>query len=443
MSFGTVLSGIYWQPMKNPSSNKVLTFFLSALCAAQVAAQPSDVLLKRCAADYIDSIRISRNPSLLLNREKTEEAIQNHINQKTNSFRIASDVIVTIPVVVHVVHNRRDHQIGGANNSNISDEQIASQMDVLNEDYGNTSGYRGFYTESHAVDTGIRFRLAGIVRTYDARQSFSVLTADQQLVKTSPPWATNKYLNIWVCELSTEYLGVAQSPTVTEINPQTNGLFTTEEEGVDPLTDGVIIGWRYFGRNQPSVTSSFYNLGRTTTHEIGHWLGLIHIWGRSICGTDYCDDTPRAENSYLPATPVCEEVFSNCEGKPSRNMIENYMDYSPDRCMSVFTNDQKKRMHAVLAVSPRRSQLVAYASRADRKLTVEVFPNPVGDYLNAQVYTPDYSDFRLTVLNDQGAEVIRETHNQTYINVKSLPTGVYILRVTAGNETVSKRLLVR
>jgi hypothetical protein len=443
MWFVIVLFVIYWQLMKNRSSSRFLTVLLSALCATSLVAQQSEVPLKRCATDYLDSIRIRNNPSLLHIREKTEEAIQDHLYQKSNNFRIASDVVVTIPVVVHVVHNRRDGQIGGANNSNISDEQIASQIETLNEDYSNTSGYQGFYTGTHAVDTGIRFKLAGVVRTYDSRQSFSVQTSDKELAKASPPWATNKYLNIWVCELSAEYLGIAQSPTVTEINPQTNGLVTSEDEAIDPLTDGVIIGWRYFGRNQPANTSSFYNLGRTTTHEIGHWLGLLHIWGRTICGTDYCDDTPRAETSYLPDTPVCGEVYSNCEGRPSRNMIENYMDYSPDRCMSVFTNDQKKRMHAVLAVSPRRAQLVAYATSTENRLSVEVYPNPVGDYLQANVYTPNYADFRLSVFNDKGVQMIGETYNQTYINVKNLPSGVYILRVTSGSETVSKRLLVR
>jgi hypothetical protein len=443
MWFGIVSFAIYWQLMKNRSSSRLLTILLSAFCAAPLVAQPSEIYLKRCATDYIDSVRLQENPSLLRSRQKTEQAIQDYLYQKSSYFRTAADVIVTIPVVVHVVHNRRDGQVGGVNNSNISDEQIASQLAVLNEDYSNSSGYQGFYTQTRAVDTGIRFRLAGVVRTYDGRQSFSVLTADKELANTSPPWATNKYLNIWVCELSTEYLGVAQSPTVTEINQQTNGLSLNEDEAIDPLTDGVIIGWRYFGRNTPANSSNFYNLGRTTTHEIGHWLGLLHIWGRTICGTDYCEDTPRAETSYLPATPVCGEVFSNCEGAPSRNMIENYMDYSPDRCMSIFTNDQKKRMHAVLAVSPRRAQLVAYATSTPKKLSVEVYPNPVGDYLHANVYTPEYADFRLSLFNDKGVQITGEIYNQTYINVKNLPSGVYILRVSSGTETVSKRLLVR
>jgi hypothetical protein len=413
------------------------------MLATMANAQRLDVGLKRCATAELDSIRIEKNPSLMMLRQKSEEVIQNHIHEGSARFRTSAEVLVTIPVVVHVVHNRADNRIGGTGNSNISEEQIQSQIDVLNEDYSNTSGYKGFYTDSLGVDTGIRFRLAGIVRTYHKQTNFDFRTADKQLAAISSPWANNRYLNIWVCNFSSGYLGLAQMPSIAQAHGSTPGLRVGDEEDTDPLTDGVIIDWRYFGRDLSASISSIYNLGRTTTHEVGHWLGLIHIWGNSICGTDYCEDTPRARDRNLSTDLTCKPIYSTCDGILSRNMIENYMDYSPDRCMSIFTNDQKNRMHAVLAVSPRRAQLVAYARRNDLNLAVEVYPNPVEGYLNANVYTPNDAGFDISIFNNSGVEMLKGAYNQTYINVKNFPAGVYFLRVIAGSETVTKRFLVR
>ena len=420
-----------------------MTSVILLMLATMANAQRSDVELKRCATAELDSIRVEKKPSLMLLRQKSEEVIQNHIHEASARFRTSADMIVTIPVVVHIVHNRADNRIGGTGNSNISQEQIQSQIDVLNEDYSNTSGYKGFYTDSLSVDTGIRFRLAGIVRTYSSQPNYDFRTADKQLATQSPPWATNRYLNIWVCNFSSGYLGLAQMPSIAHADRSTPGLRVGDEEDSDPLTDGVIIDWRYFGRDLSASTSGIYNLGRTTTHEVGHWLGLIHIWGNTICGTDYCEDTPRARDRNLSTDLSCEPKYSNCDGPVSRNMIENYMDYSPDLCMSVFTNDQKNRMHAVLAVSPRRAQLVEYSRRSDSNLAVELYPNPVEGYLNANVYTPDYAGFDISVFNNSGVEMLKGAYNQTYINVKNFPAGIYFLRVTAGSETVTKRFLVR
>lgn len=408
-----------------------------------VYAQRSDLVPQRCATDAKDSIRILANPRLVQQQEISESRIQEYLRENRSNMRLSAEVVVTIPVVVHVIHNQKDNRIGGANNRNISDEQIRSQIDILNEDYGNTSGYKGFYTDSLGVDTGIRFRLAGVVRKYDSRGAFNIISADQILASISPPWATNKYLNIWVCDVSSAFLGVAQSPVVTEAISETAGLPTTEPDETNALTDGVIIGWQFFGRNSEAITSRIYNLGRTTTHEVGHWLGLIHTWGTRSCGTDYCDDTPRAENSNNTQDLSCKEVISFCDGYASRNMIENYMDYSPDRCMSIFTNDQKRRMHAVLAVSPRRAQLVQNATRTETNLLVDIFPNPITEYLKINVYTPNDAEFRVSVINVNGVKILEDIKDQTFINVKNFSTGIYFLKVSTDQETVTKRFLVR
>jgi hypothetical protein len=429
--------------MRNLSSKWLLKSVLLLIFASTAVAQRSEIDLKRCATAELDSIKIKENPSLVQLRHESEAAIQKYIQESGTRFRTSAEAIVTIPVVVHVVHNRADNSIGGVGNGNISDEQIQSQIDVLNEDYSNTSGYKGFYTDSLGVDTGIRFRLAGVVRKYSPQSTFSLLNVDKALAAESPAWATNKYLNIWVCSVSGGYLGLAQLPAIATSNRQLPGVRVGDRNVIDPLTDGVIIDWQYFGRNSPAITSKLYDLGRTTTHEVGHWLGLAHIWGDAVCGTDYCDDTPRVAGRNISTDLTCTPKYSFCNGPASRDMIENYMDYSPDRCMSVFTNDQKNRMHAVLALSPRRAQLVEYAGRNDQNLVVELYPNPVEEYLNAHIYTPGYAGFNISILNDKGVKMANDTYNQTYINVENFPAGIYFLRVTTGSETVTKRFLVR
>src|SRR5690606_1243962 len=123
-------------------------------------------------------------------------------------------------------------------------------------------------------------------------------------------WPSDAYLNIWVCTLTADYLGYAQFPSVAGIP----GLNESQAEAA--ATDGVIIDYRYFG-DTGAVEGNLYNRGRTTTHEVGHWLGLLHIWGDARCGDDYCDDTPWAERSN--ETKTCDAIFSNCKGAVTQN----------------------------------------------------------------------------------------------------------------------------
>jgi hypothetical protein len=405
-------------------------------------AQESDALLQRCASTELEAFKLAKFPALRNLQTKSEQAIQKRI-QLNRSLRTSADEIVTIPVVVHVVHSEVGKVIGGQGNENITDEQIQSQIDVLNEDYGNASGYKGFYTDSLGVDTGIRFKLVTVVRTFNEKDQFSPITDADELAEISPAWGTNRYLNIWVCRLTDRYLGTSQFPIVTEINDLTNGLSTEEEEAVSASTDGVIIDFRYFGRRSPAITSTIYNLGRTTTHEVGHWLGLIHIWGDRDCGTDHCADTPTAFTKNETTDISCTPVFSECRGVTTRNMIENYMDYSPDACMSIFTNDQKERMHAVLQLSPRRAKLVEFSKLNGENLLVDVYPNPVSDRLNADVFTPDYQVYTVDVFDQKGHRLISDAVNLNAIDVNNFPSGLYYYRVSSGGQSITKRFLVR
>lgn len=270
--------------------------------------------------------------------------------------------IKRIPVVVHIIHNGEPIGTG----ANISYEQVVSQIEVLNEDFRKKAGTNGFNTHPAGVDTQIEFYLAtkdpdgnilsepGVDRFNGGRASWpkgSVRNPIDELIKPVTIWNPNAYFNIWTVNfggfVSRSLLGYAQFPS----NSNLQGL---DADGGSAETDGVVVGYKYFGSSEkgnfPDLIAP-YDLGRTTTHEVGHWLGLRHIWGDGDClADDYCIDTPRAE---APNNTCTENISCN-----SKDMIENYMDYTSDGCMNIFTQDQKSRMQTVLQNSPRRKELV-------------------------------------------------------------------------------------
>lgn len=240
--------------------------------------------------------------------------------------------IVTIPVVFHVVYNNATQ--------NISDALIFAQLDQLNKDFarlnsdaGNTpSAFQGV-----AVNTNVQFCLAqrtpsgaattGIVRKSTTVSSFSSNNA----VKFSSQggddaWDATKYLNIWVCNLGSSLLGYAQFP------------------GGSATTDGVVVLFSTVGSLSTPGTASPYNYGRTMTHEVGHWLNLRHIWGDANCGNDLVSDTPTQQTSNY-GCPNFPRV--TCSNGPNGDMFMNYMDYTDDGCMNMFTAGQSSRMAAL------------------------------------------------------------------------------------------------
>ena len=274
----------------------------------------------------------------------------------------SKDNIKRIPVVVHIIHNGEPVGTG----ANISYEQVVSQIEVLNEDFRKKAGTNGFNTHPAGVDTEIEFYLAttdpdgnilsepGVDRFNGGRASWpkgAIRNPIDVLIKPITIWNPNGYFNIWTVDfggfVGRNLLGYAQFPT----NSNLRGL---EADGGSAETDGIVIGYKYFGSSEkgnfPDLIAP-YDLGRTTTHEVGHWLGLRHIWGDGDClADDYCIDTPR---SAAPNNTCTENISCN-----STDMIENYMDYTSDGCMNIFTQDQTIRMQAVLRNSPRRKELV-------------------------------------------------------------------------------------
>lgn len=261
------------------------------------------------------------------------------------------EIVLTIPVVVHVVHN--GEAVGAG--ANISQAQIMSQIDVLNEDYRRTGA--GFNNHPSGADVEIQFAMAvvdpqgnplaepGIHRVNGNRPAWE-RQAIQDVLKPNTQWDPNRYMNMWTVVFGgndVNLLGYAQFPSLS-------GLQGFQQNEGAAQTDGVVIRYNSFGRI--GNIEAPYNGGRTATHEVGHWLGLRHIWGDGDCSADdFCADTPNSDHPNYQ----CAAINSCPDG--ASDMIENYMDYTPDDCMNIVTNDQKTRIRTVLQVSPRRKEL--------------------------------------------------------------------------------------
>lgn len=281
--------------------------------------------------------------------------------------------IITIPVVVHVIHNGQ--AVGVA--PNITDSQVRSQITVMTEDYRRMFGTPGYNTNAVGADTGIQFVLAqedpngnptnGIDRVNLCQESWS--TADiNAIVKPTTIWDPTQYLNMWSVDFTDNtLLGYAQFPSAS-------GLDGLNASGGAANTDGVVANYATFGSidydDGTFLLTAPYNKGRTMTHEVGHWLGLRHIWGdgnNCNTNTDYCADTPVA----LTANYSCATVVNSCPTKAGNDMVENYMDYTDDTCMNIFTQNQKDRMVVVMDNSPRRLSL----RTSTKDLPIALFAN--------------------------------------------------------------------
>lgn len=290
--------------------------------------QISNVNARRgCASDEVLKDQIASDPNLAMKIAQIEAFTQSKLSENFES-RLVNGVI-EIPVVVNVLYRTAAE--------NISQAQIQSQIDILNHDFNATnSDFNNVPSAFSSVkaNVGIRFVLDQVVRKSTKKTSWGTRDTMKKTAQggLSPISPTTK-LNLWVCTIGGGILGYAQFP------------------GGASATDGVVVDSKYFG-NTGTATYPF-NLGRTATHEVGHWMNLRHIWGDATCGTDFCNDTPshNTANYGAPAFPH----YSTCSGGPVE-MTMNYMDYVDDRAMYMFSTDQKSRMLAIFqAGGPRYS----------------------------------------------------------------------------------------
>ena len=291
-------------------------------------------------------------------------------------------IVYELPVVVHVIHNGEPEGTG----SNISDEQIISQISVLNKDFQRLNADAGdtpaeFLSAAGSLE--LEFVLAkqtpeglpttGIVRVQGSKTEWTL--NDNYQLKSQSYWPAEDYLNIWVTTLASSFVGFAQFPV--------SGLPGLENSSNNRLTDGIVIHHDAFGsfEDGPFDLDPQYNKGRTTTHEMGHFLGLRHTWGDDeaesdkCAGTDYVDDTP---NQTLSTNGCPSGVRTSCG---TNDMYMNFLDYTNDACMNLFTVGQVNRMIAVIENSPRRASLLTSHALAD--------PEPVANNLGIKtIITP-------------------------------------------------------
>jgi hypothetical protein len=302
----------------------------------EITTSQDQPIRRNCGAMFEHRRLLNEDPSYVAARVEIESRARSYELGLLGSAKIG---ITQIQVVVHVVWNTAAQ--------NISDAQIKSQIDVLNRDYRMTNSDIGKVPavwQSVRGDARIEFFLAtkdpngnptnGITRTQTQATSFAQIGNAIKSVATggANPWPADKYLNIWV------------APRIT--SPQGDLLGYAQFPGGPAATDGVVILHSAFGTN--GTAAAPYNKGRTATHEIGHWLNLFHIWGDDGTGCGGSDQVADTPNSAGPNYGCPTFPHVTCGNGPNGDMFMNYMDYTDDACMYMFTAGQAKRMQATI-----------------------------------------------------------------------------------------------
>ena len=310
------------------SAAVVITILSCQNDSADSASPTTNAISNRgCASQEVLEAQMIADPTLAIRMNEIEAFTQNTISK--SNFRLVNGKIV-IPVVVNILYRTAAE--------NISNARIQSQIDVLNKDFTATNSD---YNTIPALFTGvaanvdITFELVTINRKITKKRSWGTTSE----VKSTSSGGTNPTsptttLNFWVCTIGGGILGYAQFP------------------GGPSSTDGVVCDSKYVGITSNTGGAYPYNLGRTATHEVGHWMNLRHIWGDTTCGSDLVSDTPthNTANYGVPTYPH----YSTCVGTPIE-MTMNYMDYTDDRGMYMFTNGQKSRISAIFVSGGARA----------------------------------------------------------------------------------------
>ena len=375
----------------------------------------------------------------------------NTYNQTTVDHSIVSrdtvaNEIITIPVVIHVIYHNTAQ--------NITDAQVLSQLKALNEDFrrmnadavNTPDAFKPF-----AADSRIMFCLAqvnpigraqrGIIRKFTNKESFNVDDAMKfSAAGGDDAWDTKKYMNIWVCNMQNNLLGYATQP------------------GGQADKDGIVIQYDAFG-TVGSLRANF-NKGRTATHEIGHWMGLRHVWGDNSCGDDGIGDTPQQSgyNNNCPSFPH----LSSCSPDANGDMFMNFMDYTNDGCMNMFTEGQKIKMRSLFSAHGlRNSFLLSFACDssfstaaplpvvdstpiAKAAPTVQIYPNPVQHDLNLMALNGyDLTGKSIAVMSATGQVKFKKTISKESdkLDCSSLQSGVYIIIIGQGADKVVLKLI--
>lgn len=429
---------------------------LSLLFNLAYSQQIIDKCLSHKAIEYQESL----TPGYKAQVDAIFQNAKNHVQ----NYPTKAGSLYTIPVVFHVVYNNTQQ--------NIPDNVIHDQIRILNEDYNrlnaDTINMRSDFDDV-AGSPRIAFMLAqidefgnpttGITRTNTATATFGSLGAitgsfaDLEKVKSTAdggidPWDQNRYLNIWVCNMSINFLGEEITALLGYATPP-DGLPNWPPGSTSNMSDGVVLQYQTVGSNNPNqidLGNGLQNtLGRTATHEVGHYLGLRHIWGDGGCTEeDGIDDTPNAaDQSNFDCDASKNTCVDNILGVDLPDMIENYMDYSADNCQNSFTGGQGDLMIGVL--ENERYDLVhnnpASVDEMDETF-LNVFPNPTTDEVTL-VHNNKISDIQLIGVYGNIIQSDISTNSGETISFVNYPAGVYYIQYVSNKGNFYTKRIVK
>lgn len=447
--------------MKTSTIKHLVTGTALTLCSLVFAQQPKTfgkASENQCSAtQYEDYLKTAKG------RELTTAQFENWLAPKVaelrakNKLQKSGNTVVTLPVVVHVIHN--GDAIG--QDENIADEQVFSQITVLNNDFRRLLDTPGYVEGNAGTDIEIEFCLAqrdpdgnptnGIDRVLKSKASWNMTTIETQL-KPQTQWDPEKYINIWVCKFGGDLVSPMGEVGGYAFFPEGSGLEGLEGAESYAENDGVTMNYKCFGSTDYYPEGNYLlpgaDKGRAAVHEMGHFFGLRHIWGdgNDCSATDYCNDTPAAVGMNISCLPV-----DSCLENEGFDMIENYMDYTPDECKSVFTQNQKERIWATIENAERRGTLLTSdacqaptAGVNDNLLQgLNIYPNPAKDVLNI---TSDITGVAgsYEIYNTLGQAIAAK--NITFeegqsIDISGLSQGIYIIKLTREGKTKTLKFI--
>jgi len=377
---------------------------------------------QRCHTDEKMQMAMDADPSY---KKALEGDLSKPMTSVPSTFGKSSSVVVTIPVHVIICHPPGQSVGTGVNFPLV---HVESQITVLNEDFRRTNSDAGNTPSVFAAaDVEIEFCLASVdpsgnptdgITRYATNDN---LNSDEFSIKSATGWDRDDYLNIWVGPNLGGLLGWAYLPS-------TGSLPNATLDGV--VTASTTFGGPGFGTNVP------YHLGRTTTHEVGHYLGLRHVWGNGGCTSD----------DNIADTPIQSSSNFGCPNHPSPScnnggdMFMNYMDYVNDNCMNAFTTGQGVRMHDILNSS--RSSLLGSAAMvcsSSAPLVLQLVSQ-------TDVTCNLGNDGSITVLGSGGSGTYTYNINggsaQSSNTFTGLIASTYVVEVSDGSNTISMNVTI-